>query len=218
MFFPYKDDNPRVLIPYVTYSLIALNTFIFLYQFGTEFSDPESAGIFIYAFGLIPADFSIITMFTSMFLHGGIAHILGNMWFLWIFGDNVESTLGHVKFVLFYLLCGVAASLCQVLMNPGSEIPMVGASGAIAGVLGLYMIRFPRARVHVFIFILIFFTTIRVPANIVLGFWFFSQLTNGMGTLGLDTTGGVAWFAHIGGFIAGIILNQAFKLIQIKSM
>lgn len=103
-------------------------------------------------------------------------------------------------------------------MNPGSEIPMVGASGAIAGVLGLYMIRFPRARVHVFIFILIFFTTIRVPANIVLGFWFFNQLTNGMGALGLDTTGGVAWFAHIGGFIAGIILNQAFKLIQIKSI
>jgi membrane associated rhomboid family serine protease len=157
-------------------------------------------------------------MFTSMFLHGGIAHIIGNMWFLWIFSDNVESTLGHVKFALFYLLCGVAAALCQVLMNPGSEIPMVGASGAIAGVLGLYMIRFPRARVHVFIFILIFFTTIRVPANIVLGFWFFNQLTNGMGTLGLDTTGGVAWFAHIGGFIAGIILNQAFKLIQIKSI
>jgi membrane associated rhomboid family serine protease len=123
--------------PNVTYSLIALNTFIFLYQFGTEFSDPEAAGIFIYAFGLIPADFSIITMFTSMFLHGGIAHIIGNMWFLWIFGDNVESTLGHVKFALFYLLCGVAAALCQVLMNPGSEIPMVGASGAIAGVLGL---------------------------------------------------------------------------------
>ena len=218
MFFPYKDDNPRVLIPYVTYSLIAFNIFIFLYQFGMEFSDPEAAGIFIYTFGLIPADFSIITMFTSMFLHGGIAHILGNMWFLWIFGDNVESTLGHVKYALFYLLCGVAAALCQVLMNPGSEIPMVGASGAIAGVLGLYMIRFPRARVHVFIFILIFFTTIRVPANIVLGFWFFNQLTNGMGTLGLDTTGGVAWFAHIGGFIAGIILNQAFKLIQIKSM
>ena len=218
MFFPYKDDNPRVLIPYVTYSLIAFNIFIFLYQFVMEFSDPEASGIFIYAFGLIPADFSIITMFTSMFLHGGIAHILGNMWFLWIFGDNVESTLGHVKFVLFYLLCGVAAALCQVLMNPASEIPMVGASGAIAGVLGLYMIRFPRARVHVFIFILIFFTTIRVPANIVLGFWFFNQLTNGMGTLGLDTTGGVAWFAHIGGFIAGIILNQAFKLIQIKSM
>jgi membrane associated rhomboid family serine protease len=183
-----------------------------------KFSDPEAAGMIIYAFGLIPADFSIITMFTSMFLHGGIAHILGNMWFLWIFGDNVESTLGHVKYTLFYLLCGVAAALCQVLMSPGSEIPMVGASGAIAGVLGLYMIRFPRARVHVFIFILIFFTTIRVPANIVLGLWFFNQLTNGMGTLGLDTTGGVAWFAHIGGFIAGIILNQAFKLIQIKSL
>ena len=216
MFFPYKDDNPRILIPYVTYGIIAVNVFIFAFQFSVEFSDPESAALFIYSFGLIPSDFSIFTMFTSMFLHGGIAHILGNMWFLWLFGDNVESTLGHVKYAFFYIICGVAASLCQVLMNPGSEIPMVGASGAIAGVLGLYMVRFPHARVHVFVFIIIFFTTIRVPAMIVLGFWFFNQLTNGMGTLGLDTTGGVAWFAHVGGFIAGIMLHQAFKLIRFE--
>ena len=151
-----------------------------------------------------------------MFLHGGIAHILGNMWFLWIFGDNVESTLGHKRYALFYILCGVVAALCQVLMNPESQIPMVGASGAIAGVLGLYMIRFPQARVHVFIFIIIFFTTIRVPASFVLGFWFFNQLTNGMGSLGLDTSGGVAWFAHVGGFITGIMLHQAFKLIRLE--
>jgi len=216
MFFPYKDDNPRVLIPYVTYGLIVINVIVFLFQFNMGIKDPEAEYIFIYTFGLIPSEFSILTIFTSMFLHGGIAHILGNMWFLWIFGDNVESTLGHKRYALFYILCGVVAALCQVLMNPESQIPMVGASGAIAGVLGLYMIRFPKARVHVFIFIIIFFTTIRVPASFVLGFWFFNQLTNGMGSLGLDTTGGVAWFAHVGGFITGIMLHQAFKLIRLE--
>ncbi len=215
MFFPYKDDNPRILVPYVTYGIIGANLLIFLYQLFLSSTGGNAEAHFIYTFGLIPAQFHILNLFTSMFLHGGIAHILGNMWFLWIFGDNVESTLGHVRYALFYILCGVAASLCQVLMNPGSEIPMVGASGAIAGVLGLYMIRFPQARVHVFIFILIFFTTIRVPAIVVLGFWFFNQLTNGLGSLGLDTTGGVAWFAHVGGFIAGIMLHQAFKLIHV---
>ena len=215
MFFPYKDDNPRVLIPYVTYGLIVINIIIFLFQFNMGIKDPEAESIFIYTFGRIPSEFSILTIFTSMFLHGGIAHILGNMWFLWIFGDNVESVLGHIKYALFYILCGILAAVTQILIEPSSQIPMIGASGAIAGVLGLYMMRFPHARVHVFVFIIIFFTTFRVPAIIVLGFWFFNQLTNGMGTLGIDTTGGVAWFAHIGGFITGIMLNQAFKLIKI---
>ena len=214
MFFPYKDDNPKVLIPYVNYSIIGINILIFIFQFTTGINDPEAEAILFYTYGLIPANFSVLDMLTSMFLHGGIAHILGNMWFLWIFGDNVESTLGHVRYIIFYILCGVFAALCQVLMSPGSEIPMVGASGAIAGVLGLYMIRFPKAQVHVFIFIIIFFTTIRVPAIIVLVFWFFNQLTSGLGSLGLDITGGVAWFAHVGGFIAGIMLHQVFKLIK----
>ena len=215
MFFPYKDDNPRILIPYVTYGLIGLNLFIFLFQFSMGINNAEAEAIFIYSYGLIPAEFSIINIFTSMFIHGSIAHIIGNMWFLWIFGDNVESVLGHVKYALFYILCGIIAAITQILIDPSSNIPMVGASGAIAGVLGLYMMRFPHARVHVFAFIIIFFTTFRVPAIIVLGFWFFNQLTNGMGSLGLDTTGGVAWFAHIGGFITGIMLNQAFKLVKI---
>ena len=214
MIFPYKDDNPKVLVPYITYGIITLNILIFFFQFNTKIADPEAEAILIYTFGLIPAQFSILTLFTSMFMHGGITHILGNMWFLWIFGDNVESTLGHARYILFYILCGLFAALCQVLVYPSSEIPMIGASGAIAGVLGLYMIRFPTARVHVFIFIIIFFTTIRVPAIIVLGFWFFNQLTSGLGSLGLDTTGGIAWFAHIGGFIAGIMLHQFFKLIR----
>ena len=216
MLFPYKDDNPRILVPYVTYCIIGINALIFVLQFNLGISDPSAEKEFIYRFGFIPADFSIITIFTSMFLHGGISHIMGNMWFLWVFGDNVEGLLGHLKYAIFYLMCGLAATISQLLINPNSTIPMVGASGAIAGVLGMYMIRFPHARVHVFAFIIIFFTTFRVPAMFVLGFWFFNQLTNGFGSLGFDTTGGVAWFAHIGGFIAGVMLNQAFKHIRFE--
>ena len=216
MLFPYKDDNPRILVPYVTYCIIGINALIFVLQFNLSISDPSAEKEFIYRFGFIPADFSIITIFSSMFLHGGISHIMGNMWFLWVFGDNVEGVLGHLKYAIFYLMCGLAATISQLLINPNSTIPMVGASGAIAGVLGMYMIRFPHARVHVFAFIIIFFTTFRVPAMFVLGFWFFNQLTNGFGSLGFDTTGGVAWFAHIGGFIAGVMLNQAFKHIRFE--
>ena len=216
MLFPYKDDNPRILVPYVTYCIIGINTLIFVLQFNLGISDPSAEKAFIYRFGFIPADFSLITIFTSMFLHGGISHIMGNMWFLWVFGDNVEGVLGHLKYAIFYLMCGLAATISQLLINPNSTIPMVGASGAIAGGLGMYMIRFPHARVHVFAFIIIFFTTFRVPAMFVLGFWFFNQLTNGFGSLGFDTTGGVAWFAHIGGFIAGVMLNQAFKHIRFE--
>ena len=216
MLFPYKDDNPRILVPYVTYCIIGINALIFVLQFNLGISDPSAEKAFIYRFGFIPADFSLITIFTSMFLHGGISHIMGNMWFLWVFGDNVEGVLGDLKYAIFYLMCGLAATISQLLINPNSTIPMVGASGAIAGVLGMYMIRFPHARVHVFAFIIIFFTTFRVPAMFVLGFWFFNQLTNGFGSLGFDTTGGVAWFAHIGGFIAGVMLNQAFKHIRFE--
>lgn len=216
MFFPYKDDNPRILVPVVTYGIIALNVLVYLYQIILAKSGGDTKVLFIYMFGLIPAQFHIITLFTSMFLHGGIAHILGNMWFLWIFGDNVESALGHFRYALFYILCGLAAGLAQVIINVDSLTPMVGASGAIAGVLGAYLIRYPRAQVHVFVFIFFFFTTIKVPAIIVLGIWFLTQLTNGLGTLGLDTTGGVAWFAHIGGFIAGVGFNYIFQQIKIK--
>ena len=216
MFFPYKDDNPRILVPVVTYGIIAANVLIFLYQFTLAMAGAESEARFIYMFGLITAQFHIINLFTSMFLHGGIAHILGNMWFLWIFGDNVESALGHARYALFYILCGLAAGLAQVMFNIDSILPMVGASGAIAGVLGAYLIRYPHAQVHVFVFIFIFFTTIKVPAMIVLGIWFLTQLTNGLGTLGLDTTGGVAWFAHIGGFIAGVGFNYVFQQIKFK--
>ena len=216
MLFPYKDDNPRILVPYVTYVIISINVLIFVFQLNMGMVSSAAEREFIYRFGFIPANFSIITVFTSMFLHGGISHIMGNMWFLWVFGDNVEGVLGHVKFAVFYIVCGLAATMSQLFVDPSSTIPMVGASGAIAGVLGMYMIRFPHARVHVFAFIIIFFTTFRIPAMFVLGFWFFNQLTNGLGSLGFDTTGGVAWFAHIGGFISGVMLNQAFKHIRLE--
>ena len=215
MFFPYKDDNPRVLIPFVTYFIIGLNALVFIYQYfiiqGAQLSEN-----FIYTYALIPANPSILTIFSSMFMHGGFTHIIFNMWFLWIFGDNIESVLGHKKYLLFYFLCGIGAGLSQIQIDPESTIPMVGASGAIAGVLGAYLFRFPRATVHVLVILIIFITFIRVPAMIVIGFWFLSNLTAGIGTLGIEQTGGTAWFAHIGGFISGVLFNYLFKIIKIE--
>ena len=215
MFFPYKDDNPRVLVPYVTYGILGLNILVFIGQILLSISDPDLGTAIVYTFGFVPAKFSIITIITSMFIHGGLAHIVGNMWFLWLFGDNVESVLGHLKYFLFYMVCGIGAALGQFLISTSSQVPMVGASGAIAGILGAYMIQFPKARVHVLV-ILIFITTIAVPAQIVLGLWFLMQLTGGLGTLGMDTTGGVAWFAHVGGFISGVGFLKYFKKLRLE--
>ena len=214
MFFPYKDDNPRILFPFVTYTIIGINSLVFIYQY--FILPPDLLGHIISTYALTPADPSVFTVFTSMFMHGGLMHIIFNMWFLWIFGDNIESVLGHKRFVLFYLLCGVGAALLQIQINTGSQIPMVGASGAIAGVLGAYLIRFPRATVHVLVILIIFITFIRVPAMVVIGFWFLSNLTAGLGTLGIEETGGTAWFAHLGGFVSGVVLNQIFKQIRIE--
>ena len=214
MFFPYKDDNPRILFPFVTYTIIGINSLVFIYQY--LILPPESLGHIISTYALTPAAPSVITVFTSMFMHGGLMHIIFNMWFLWIFGDNIESVLGHKRYVLFYLLCGVGAALAQIQINTGSQIPMVGASGAIAGVLGAYLIRFPRATVHVLVILIVFITFIRVPAMVVIGIWFLSNLTAGLGTLGIEETGGTAWFAHLGGFVSGVVLNQVFKKIRIE--
>jgi len=214
MFFPYKDDNPRILFPFVTYTIIGINSLVFIYQY--LILPPESLGHIISTYALTPAAPSVITVFTSMFMHGGLMHIIFNMWFLWIFGDNIESVLGHKRYVLFYLICGVGAALAQIQINTGSQIPMVGASGAIAGVLGAYLIRFPRATVHVLVILIIFITFIRVPAMVVIGIWFLSNLTAGLGTLGVEETGGTAWFAHLGGFVSGVVLNQVFKKIRIE--
>ncbi len=214
MIIPYKDDNPRVLVPYVTYALVGMNVVIFLFQ-------NISAPAFTNSFAIIPQTVSenftyyVMTLFTSMFLHGGLMHLGGNMLYLWIFADNIESVLGHVKFIIFYLASGLAAGILQTVIDPGSTIPVIGASGAIAGVLGAYMITFPRARVHTLVFLFVFITTIRIPAIYVLGFWFLFQLTNGLITMGIDTTGGIAWFAHIGGFVAGIGFIKAIKMIRI---
>jgi membrane associated rhomboid family serine protease len=215
MFFPYKDDNPRVLVPYVTYGILGLNILVFIGQILLSISDPDLGTAIVYTFGFVPAKFSIITIITSMFIHGGLAHIIGNMWFLWLFGDNVESVLGHLKYFLFYMVCGIGAALGQFLISTSSQVPMVGASGAISGILGAYMIQFPKARVHVLV-ILIFITTIAVPAQIVLGLWFLIQLSGGLGTLGMDTTGGVAWFAHVGGFISGVGLLRRFQSLRLE--
>ena len=216
MFFPYKDDNPRVLFPFVTFGIITLNVLIFLSQFWISGNDPGIGRSLVYMYGFVPAEFNPLTIFTSMFMHGGFAHIIGNMWFLYIFGDNVESILGHVKYFMFYLVCGIGAALAQFFVEPASQVPMIGASGAVAGVLGAYMIRFPKARVHVLAVIIIFITTFVVPAQIVLGLWFLMQLSGGLGSLGVDTTGGVAWFAHIGGFLIGVTSLKYFQNFRIE--
>lgn len=159
----------------------------------------------------------LITVFSSMFMHGGFMHILWNMVFIWIFADNVEGLLGHTRFLIFYLLCGIGAAVAQIISDPSSFIPMVGASGAIAGVLGAYMVSFPKAKVIAFLpFFFWWGMTMRIPAIYYLGFWFLIQLTNGLGTIGLDTTGGVAWFAHIGGFLTGIGALYLMKAINIR--
>ncbi len=163
---------------------------------------------------LYPGQFNFLDILTSMFMHGGLFHIMGNMWFLWIFGDNVESALGHIRYIGFYLFCGFGAAFGQFLIDPSSPIPMVGASGAIAGVLGAYMLLYPRAKVHVLI-VFFLITTIAVPAQIAIGVWFLIQLTNGLGSLGLNT-GGVAWFAHVGGFAVGAATQKIFRTFRIE--
>ena len=211
MFIPYKDDNPRILFPFITYIIIAINISVFLIQNYLAFSDPIFNQIMIKTFGFTPKTFNLLAIFSSMFMHGGLGHIFSNMWFLYIFGDNVESVLGHINFLKFYLFCGFGAAITQFAINIESTIPMIGASGAIAGVLGAYMLRFPRAKVHVLAIIIIFITTFSIPAQIVLGIWFLMQISGGLSSLGIDTTGGVAWFAHIGGFITGVSTLKYFQ-------
>ena len=217
MFLPYRDDNPRVLTPYVTYALVSINVLLFFLQM---VSPREFTTVFAIIPKMATVDFGhfTLTLLTSMFLHGSITHLGGNMLYLWIFADNVEGILGHVKFTIFYFASGLAAGIVQTLVDPTSIIPIVGASGAIAGILAAYMSLFPQAKVHALLFLFFYFTSIRIPAFFVLGFWFLMQLTNGLSALGLDTTGGVAWFAHIGGFIAGLGLIQILRRIKIESI
>ena len=222
--FPLKDDNPSHSAPVVTVALIVLNALFFVYQISLEAGGADGARAgqaFIEEFGLVPCRLTgacrvspelpspVLTIFTSMFMHGGLFHIGGNMLYLWIFGNNVEDTLGHGRYLLFYLLSGVAAALAQTAVGPSSMVPMVGASGAVSGVLGAYLLLFPHAHVTTLIILGFFFRLVQIPAMVVLGFWIVLQLLNGLGSFG--SSGGVAFFAHIGGFLFGMGLLYVLK-------
>jgi membrane associated rhomboid family serine protease len=209
---PLRDDNPSQTTPVVSRALIAINVAAFLW----ELSLGPSLGGYMYGWGLVPQRFlyaflgaeprlpTLVTAFTSMFLHGGWVHLLGNLWYLWIFGDNVEDRLGHWQFLLFYLAGGLVAATAHILFNVSSPVPTVGASGAIAAVLGAYAVLFPRARVLTLVPIFFFFQIVSLPALLVLGLWFVIQLFTG--TLSIGGGGGVAWWAHIGGFVFGMLV------------
>lgn len=207
MFFPIGDDNIRGgSKPLFSYSLILINVLVFLYE--SVLNHPQ-AEAFVFEFGNIPIELlsgiDLYTLMTSMFLHGGWMHLIGNMLFLWVFADNVEAIIGTFNFILFYILGGVAATLIHALFNPISEIPVVGASGAISAVMGAYLVMFPASRIRVFIVFLL--TSAQIPALLFLGIWILQQTVAGVGSLGLGTEeqGGVAWWAHIGGFAFGLI-------------
>ena len=206
---PLRDTQRSSSAPVVTILLIAVNFAVFFYELSL---DSFSRNHLIMVYGLVPDRLQASALVTSMFLHGGWMHVIGNMWFLWIFGDNIEDTLGHGKYILFYLLCGVAAALTQVAINPDSRIPTIGASGAIAGVMGAYLVKFPHARILTLIPIFIFITMYELPAAVVLAYWFILQIFSGVGSVAYSqlSEGGVAWFAHVGGFLAGIVLIKVF--------
>lgn len=214
---PLKDMTPRRSFPVVTLLLIAANVVVFLHQIALL----QAAGdAFINTYALVPEKIqlalagshrytleqALVPLFTCMFLHGGFLHILGNMWFLWIFGANVEDRLGPGLYLFFYLFCGVASSISQLMFSWGSHVPSLGASGAISGVLGAYIVFFPGSRILTLIPLIVFFFTMRIPAIIFIGLWFLVQFLSGVGSLGAASTGGVAWWAHVGGFLMGVVL------------
>jgi membrane associated rhomboid family serine protease len=205
---PLRDVIPSRTTPVVTMVLIAINVVVFVYQFSLG---DRGGQAFVFDWGLVPADFSWLTVLTSMFLHGGLLHVGGNMLYLWIFGDNVEDRLGKPRFVAFYLLCGVAAALAQASISPYSRVPMVGASGAIAGVMGAYLVMYPHSRIVTLI--PIFFGIVEVPAVFFLGFWFLMQFLSGVGSIAQVQagTGGVAFWAHVAGFVVGVVCGLMYR-------
>lgn len=214
---PLRDDNPRRTFPFITYALIALNVLAFLWELGLG----QNLDRAIFTIAFIPARFwqpgnwipDVLSMVFSMFLHGGFMHIGSNMLYLAIFGDNIEDRLGHTRYLIFYLLCGFGATLAHAFFSASSRVPAIGASGAIAGVLGAYLLLFPHARVLTLIPIIFFITIRELPAIIILGLWFVLQLFSGVGSLGIPDAqdmGGVAYFAHIGGFVCGMLLIGVF--------
>jgi len=214
---PYKDDNPIHIIPFATILIIGLNVLVFVWQF-TSGQDSRSI---VYSYGAIPHNIisfessqpisPALTIFTSMFMHGGLFHLTLNMLYFWIFGNNIEERLGHIRFVLFYLFCGVVAAFSHAVLNPGSNIPMIGASGAVAGMLGAYILLFPAAKVHTIVFLGFYVTVIKIPALIVIGFWAIIQVISGLIAQGGVEQGGIAFFAHIGGFLAGLFTIKLWQ-------
>ena len=233
--FPLRDENPTEIVPYFTLLLIGLNVAAWVYLQGAGL-DPETLQRSVCAYGAIPAEitggsdplpqsFRALqcptggltwqALLTSMFLHGGWMHLIGNMWFLWIFGNNIEDSMGHLRFLLFYLLTGLAASAGHIFSVPGSQIPTVGASGAISGIMGAYIVLYPRVRVLTLFFFFIFIRLIPLPAWVMLGYWFAIQLLSGTTTSAASA--GVAFWAHIGGFVAGLTLVKLFEKKQLTA-
>jgi len=230
--FPIRDDTPRFSTPIITYFIIALNVVVFFYELSIGAQSQRALNAFVAEFGVIPRHeaavltgrlpvsptAAILPIFTSMFLHGGWLHIIFNMWWLWIFGDNIEDYLGHFKYLVFYLVSGFAAALVHILLNLTSRVPTVGASGAIAGVMGGYIILYPRAKVLTLVFLIVFITFWWLPAWLFLGYWFLIQFMSGAAAMTIaetsQSTGGVAVWAHVGGFLAGIAL---IKLMPARS-
>jgi len=235
--FPLRDENPTELIPYVTFLIIFANVAVWLFVQGAG-----TGSVFLESlceFGTIPGEVTgripagvevalgpgascrvgglgLGTLFTSMFMHGGWMHLIGNMWFLWVFGNNIEDSMGHVRYVIFYLLTGLLAALAHIASDPSGAIPTVGASGAISGIMGAYMVLYPKVRVQTLIFLVIYIRIIALPAWVLLAYWFFLQLAGGSAGAG---GGGVAFWAHIGGFVAGVVLVKLFekrKLVEAK--
>lgn len=218
---PLYDDNPTRRLPWVTMALIAANGAVFAYELSLSDAQLQSL-IARYAFtasSFFSTPFGptqLLTLITATFLHGGWLHLLGNMLYLWIFGNNIEDRLGAARYLLFYLSAGIAAIAVQAWTDPLSEIPLVGASGAIAGVLGAYMVLFPRARVITLIPIFFFVELAAIPAVFVIGFWFLIQIAQGVGSIGADAVGGVAWWAHVGGFVFGLIAVAPLSLAELR--
>ncbi len=222
---PLKDMTPRRSVPIVTILLIIANAVIFFYQVSLP---PRAAEAFVMSYGMVPAKIQYAlagthhvtlqegfeTLFTCMFLHGGWMHIIGNMWFLWIFGGNVEDRLGSPFYALFYVICGIGSSVAELAFTWGSHIPSIGASGAISGVLGAYIVFFPTSRILTLVPLFIIWFLARIPAIIVIGLWFLVQFLSGLGSLNTTNpaaSGGVAWWAHVGGFLIGMAIAQAVK-------
>jgi membrane associated rhomboid family serine protease len=216
---PLKDMTSRRSVPTVTLLLIAANVFVFIHQLSLP---PTALEAFIKTYGLVPARISLalggrhytltqalVPLFTCMFLHAGFLHIIGNMWFLWIFGANVEDRLGAFPYLAFYLVCGIGSGVSQALFSWGSRVPSIGASGAISGVLGAYIVFFPGSRILTLIPLFIIWFTARIPAVIFIGLWFLAQFLSGVSSLGAASAGGVAWWAHVGGFLLGLLLAGA---------